>query len=167
MVKGAFWSEAGHWLYASLVKLAYQGQEKIQTTPEKVWRFIQDPQKVASCLPDLKSVEFQDDQHMIATVGVAVGPVRGTFKLNIELDPRPEEDKVMVRIRGGGLGSAVDLTASAEIKGQDDQTTLLAWQGQAMVSGPAATVGGRVLDAQAKRLIETVFANMSQKMGEA
>lgn len=148
------------------MKLEYKGQENVQASSEKVWSFIQDPQKVASCLPDLKSVEIKDDKNMVATVGVAVGPVRGTFKFNIELDPRPEENKVMVRIRGGGLGSAVDLTASADIKGQGDQTTLLDWQGQATVSGPAATVGGRVLDAQAKRLIETVFANMGQKMSE-
>ncbi|GIW30904.1 MAG: hypothetical protein KatS3mg071_1078 [Meiothermus sp.] len=148
------------------MKLEYKGQENVQASPEKVWKFIQDPQKVASCLPDLKSVEIKDDKNMVATVGVAVGPVRGTFKFNIELDPRPDENKVMVRIRGGGLGSAVDLTASADIKGQDNQTTLLDWQGQATVSGPAATVGGRVLDAQAKRLIETVFANMGQKMSE-
>jgi carbon monoxide dehydrogenase subunit G len=149
------------------MKLEYSGQEKVQTNPEKVWSFIQDPQKVASCLPDLKSVDIKDDKNMVATVGVAVGPVRGSFKLNIELDPRPEENKVMVRIRGGGLGSAVDLTASADIVGQEDQTTLLNWQGLATVSGPAATVGGRVLDAQAKRLIEAVFANMGQKMSEA
>ncbi|WP_027877433.1 SRPBCC family protein [Meiothermus cerbereus] len=148
------------------MKLEYSGQEKVQTNPEKVWSFIQDPQKVASCLPDLKSVDIKDDKNMVATVGVAVGPVRGSFKLNIELDPRPEENKVMVRIRGGGLGSAVDLTASADIVGQEDQTTLLNWQGLATVSGPAATVGGRVLDAQAKRLIEAVFANMGQKMSE-
>jgi hypothetical protein len=148
------------------MKLEYSGQEKVQTNPEKVWGFIQDPQKVASCLPDLKSVDIKDDKNMVATVGVAVGPVRGSFKLNIELDPRPEENKVMVRIRGGGLGSAVDLTASADIVGQEDQTTLLNWQGLATVSGPAATVGGRVLDAQAKRLIEAVFANMGQKMSE-
>ena len=149
------------------MKLEYSGQEKVQTNPEKVWSFIQDPQKVASCLPDLKSVDIKDDKNMVATVGVAVGPVRGSFKLNIELDPRPEENKVMVRIRGSGLGSAVDLTASADIVGQEDQTTLLNWQGLATVSGPAATVGGRVLDAQAKRLIEAVFANMGQKMSEA
>ena len=148
------------------MKLEYSGQEKVQTNPEKVWSFIQDPQKVASCLPDLKSVDIKDDKNMVATVGVAVGPVRGSFKLNIELDPRPEENKVMVRIRGGGLGSAVDLTASADIVGQEDQTTLLNWQGLATVSGPAATVGGRVLDAQAKRLIEAVFAKMGQKMSE-
>ena len=148
------------------MKLEYSGQEKVQTNPEKVWSFIQDPQKVASCLPDLKSVDIKDDKNMVATVGVAVGPVRGSFKLNIELDPRPEENKVMVRIRGSGLGSAVDLTASADIVGQEDQTTLLNWQGLATVSGPAATVGGRVLDAQAKRLIEAVFANMGQKMSE-
>jgi len=149
------------------MKLEYSGQEKVQTNPEKVWSFIQDPQKVASCLPDVRSVEIKDSKNMVATVGVAVGPVRGSFKLNIELDPRPEENKVMVRIRGGGLGSAVDLTASADIVGQEDQTTLLNWQGLATVSGPAATVGGRVLDAQAKRLIEAVFANMGQKMSEA
>ncbi|GEM82313.1 MAG: hypothetical protein KatS3mg074_317 [Meiothermus sp.] len=148
------------------MKLEYSGQENVQANPEKVWSFIQDPNKVASCLPDLKAVEFKDERNMVATVGVAVGPVRGSFKFNIELDPHPEENKVMVRIRGGGLGSAVDLTASADILGQDDQTTLLDWQGQATVSGPAATVGGRVLDAQAKRLIETVFANMSKKMSE-
>jgi uncharacterized protein len=74
---------------------------------------------------------------------------------------------VFVKIRGGGLGSAVDLTASADIAGQTDQTTLLDWKGEAKVSGPAATVGGRVLDAQAKKLIEAVFANMGKKMGEA
>lgn len=148
------------------MKLEYSGQENVQANLEKVWSFIQDPQKVASCLPDLKSVEFKDDKNMVATVGVAVGPVRGSFKFNIELDPRPEENKMMVRIRGGGLGSAVDLTASADINGQEDQTTRLDWNGVASVSGPAATVGGRVLDAQAKRLIETVFANMSKKMSE-
>jgi len=148
------------------MKLEYSGQEKVQASPETVWSFIQDPNKVAACLPDLKSVEIRDDKNMVATVGVAVGPVRGTFKFNIELDPRPDENRVMVRLRGGGLGSAVDLTASADIKGQDDHSTLLDWQGQATVSGPAATVGGRVLDAQAKRLIQTVFANMSQKMSE-
>ncbi|MDX2007912.1 MAG: carbon monoxide dehydrogenase subunit G [Meiothermus sp.] len=149
------------------MKLEYNGQEKVQATAETVWGFIQDPKKVASCLPDLKSVEIKDDRNMVATVGVAVGPVRGSFKFNIELDPRPADNQVQVKIRGGGLGSAVDLTASADIQGQADQTTLLDWKGEAKVSGPAATVGGRVLDAQAKRLIEAVFANMSKKMGEA
>jgi hypothetical protein len=149
------------------MKLEYSGQEKVQASPEKVWSFVRDLHKVASCLPDLKSVEIRDDKNMVATVGVAVGPVRGTFKFNIALDPRPDENKVMVHIRGGGLGSAVDLSASAEIKEQADQTTLLDWSGVASVSGPVATVGGRVLDAQARRLIEAVFSNMGQKMSEA
>jgi carbon monoxide dehydrogenase subunit G len=148
------------------MKLSYNGQEKVQANPEKVWSFIKDPQKVASCLPDVQDVQVQDDKNMVATVGVAVGPVRGRFKFNIQLDPQPETSKMLVRIRGGGLGSAVDLTASANIAGQPDQTTLLDWHGEANVSGPAATVGGRVLDAQAKRLITTVFENMGKKMAE-
>ncbi|RDI94648.1 carbon monoxide dehydrogenase [Meiothermus sp. QL-1] len=149
------------------MKLEYKGQEKVQASADKVWEFIQNPEKVAACLPALKEVEIKDPRNLVATVGVAVGPVRGNFKFNIELEPRPEENKVWVRLRGGGLGSAVELSASADIQPQGDQTTLLDWQGQATVSGPAATLGGRVLDAQAKKLIETVFANLSQKIAES
>jgi uncharacterized protein len=59
------------------MKLEYNGQEKVQATTETVWKFIQDPNKVASCLPDLKSVDIKDERNMVATVSVAVGPVRG------------------------------------------------------------------------------------------
>jgi carbon monoxide dehydrogenase subunit G len=33
--------------------------------------------------------------------------------------------------------------------------------------GPAATVGGRVIDAQAKRVIETTFANVKSRLSSA
>jgi len=149
------------------MKLAYSGQEKVTASTDTVWEFIQDPNKVAACLPDVQEVNIKDEHNFEAVVGVAVGPVRGKFKFNIELIPDKTNNNMKVNIRGGGLGTAIDLTAQADINGQSDATTLLDWQGEATVSGPAATVGGRVLDGQARKLISTVFANMGQRMSQA
>jgi len=147
------------------VKLSYQGEERVEAEASKVWAFLQDPHKVASCLPDLQEARVLDERHLEVVVFVSVGPVRGRFKFAIELRPNPEAQEMAVTLRGGGLGSAIDLQARAEVRPQNG-VTLLSWQGEATVSGPAATVGGRVLDSQAKKLIRTVFENMARKMDE-
>lgn len=149
------------------MKLSYQGQERIAADFERVWRFINDPEKVAHCLPDLQQVDIKDDKNFDAHVKVGIGPVRGRFKFSITLEPQPEARKMIVRLRGGGLGSAVDLQASADIVEQADQSTLLDWQGEAVVRGPAATVGGRVLDNKAKELISHVFAEIGRQLSAA
>jgi carbon monoxide dehydrogenase subunit G len=67
-------------------------------------------------------------------------------------------------ISGGGFGSAIDLTAGADVVDVGDGTTLLKWSGQAVARGPVAAVGGRVLEAQAKKLIEQAFSNVRQQL---
>jgi len=146
------------------VNLQYSGEEKIPASPATVWAFVQDPEKVARCLPDVVEVNVQDQTHVDAVVKVAVGPVRGKFKLKIEVVPAPSGHRIDVKASGGGFGSAVDLTAGADVVDAGDGTTLLKWTGQAVARGPVATVGGRVLDSQAKKLIEQAFANIHQQL---
>jgi carbon monoxide dehydrogenase subunit G len=146
------------------VNLEYAGEEKITAGPDKVWAFVTDPDKVAHCMPEVKEVTVQDSTHVDAVVQVAVGPVRGKFKLKVELMPRPTDRRIDMRIAGGGFGSAVDLNAGADVVDAGNGTTLLKWSGQAVARGPVAAVGGRVLDAQARKLIEQAFANIRQQL---
>lgn len=141
------------------MKLTYSGQETIPLPLSQVWEFINDPHKIASCLPDVQAVEVHDPTHMDVTARVGIGPVRGNFKFKIELQPDPANHRMGVKISGGGLGSVLDLTAHADLKEQGSNT-LLDWSGEAVVRGPVATVGGRVLDAQAQKLISQTFANV-------
>ena len=69
-----------------------------------------------------------------------------------------------MRISGGGFGSAVDMTAGADISDAGGGATLLQWSGQAEARGPIAAIGGRVLDAQAKKLITEAFGNVRQQL---
>jgi uncharacterized protein len=146
------------------VKLQYSGQEKIPTSKDVVWAFVTDPEKVGWCLPDVESVTVRDATHLDAVVRVGVGPVRGKFKLDVELQPDAAGNAMSMRVTGGGFGSAVDLTAGAAIADAGDGTTTLDWNGEAQVRGPVATVGGRVLDAQARTLIEQTFANVRTRL---
>jgi uncharacterized protein len=146
------------------MNLEWSGQEKIAASKAAVWTFINDPAKVASCLPDLLESDVHDARNVDATVKVAVGPVRGKFKFTIQLQPRDDGNHMDLKINGGGFGSVVDLLAGADLTDNGDSTTTLDWKGDASMRGPVATVGGRVLDAQAHRVIATTFENVKNKL---
>ena len=144
--------------------LQYTGEEKIPVGLDTVWAFVTDPGKVGRCFPELVDVTVQDSTHFEAVVKVGVGPVRGKFKLKVELLPAPSKRRLDMKMSGGGFGSAMDLTAGADLVDAGDGTTLLKWSGQAEARGPIAAVGGRVLDAQAQKLIAQAFGNVRQQL---
>jgi hypothetical protein len=146
------------------VNLEYSGSERIAADRETVWAFINDPAKIAGCMPDVLESNVVDPHTFDAVVQVAVGPVRGKFKFHVVLIPRAGGEHMDLNISGGGFGSVVDLNAGADISVQGD-STVLDWKGAATMRGPVAAVGGRVIDAQAKRVITTTFANVKTQLG--
>jgi carbon monoxide dehydrogenase subunit G len=146
------------------VNLQYSGEEKIPASVETVSAFVTDPEKVGRCFPDVVDVTVQDPTHLEAVVKVGVGPVRGKFKVKVELIPDASRHHIDMKMSGGGFGSAVDMTAAADVVDAGDGTTLLKWSGQAEARGPIAAVGGRVLDAEAKKLITKAFGNVRQQL---
>ncbi|HTD36815.1 MAG TPA: SRPBCC domain-containing protein [Candidatus Limnocylindrales bacterium] len=145
------------------MNLQYSGVEQIPVRRDVVWAFISDPANIAACMPDVISSEVADSRTFDVVVQVAVGPVRGRFKFHVVLDPQPGESRMNMKISGGGLGSVVDLLAGADVA-ETPAGTELVWQGTATMRGPVAAVGGRVIDAQAKRVITTTFENVKARL---
>lgn len=146
------------------MNLQYSGQEQIPAEPDEVWAFVNDPEKVGHCLPDVIGVTVHDPTHFDAQVRVGLGPVRGKFNFKFELQPDEAARRMNMKITGGGFGSAVDLTAGADVVPAGDVATTLNWEGSAVMRGPVAAVGGRVLDAQAQKLITQTFANVRERL---
>ena len=146
------------------MNLRHGGEEQIPVGLDGVWAFVTDPEKVGRCFPDLVDLIVQDATHFVAVVTVGVGPVRGKFNMKVELLPGPSNRRIDMRISGGGFGSAVDMTAGADLVDAGGGTTLLKWGGEAVARGPIAAVGGRVLDAQAQKLIAQAFGNVRRRL---
>jgi hypothetical protein len=149
------------------MNLQWNGQERVAADKATTWAFINDPAQIAQCLPDLLEAIVHDARTFDAIVQVALGPVRGKFKFKILLDPHEDGSHMRLKISGGGLGSVVDLHAGATISANDDASTTLDWDGKASMRGPIATVGGRVVDSQAQRVISTTFANVRHRLAAA
>jgi uncharacterized protein len=146
------------------VNLEWNGAEDIPVGKDVVWNFINDAAKIAACLPDVESTTIRDAHNFDATVRVALGPVRGRFAFKIALEPGADGNHMDMKVNGGGLGSVVDLVAGADLVSNGDAQTTLNWKGAASIRGPAATVGGRVLDVQAHRVIGTTFENVRRRL---
>jgi carbon monoxide dehydrogenase subunit G len=146
------------------VNLHNSGEEQIPVGLDAVWAFVTDPEKVGRCFPDVVDVVVRDATHFDAVVKVGIGPVRGKLNMKVELLPAPSRRRIDMKISAGGFGSAVDMTAGADLVDAADGTTLLKWSGQAEARGPIAAVGGRVLDAQAQKLIAQAFGNVRQQL---
>ena len=146
------------------MNLQNTGEEKIPAGLDAVWAFVTNPEKVGRCFPDVVDVTVQDSTHFEAVVRVGVGPVRGNFKMKVELLPNSSRRRIDMKMSGGGFGSTVDLASGADLLDAGDGTTLLKWSGTAEARGPVAAVGGRVLDAQAQKLIAQAFGNVRKQL---
>ena len=146
------------------MSLQYNGEEHIPAPIDEVWAFVTDPEKVGHCFPEVSDVRVHDSTHFDADVKVGLGPVRGKFTLKVELQPDNAKRHLAMNVTGGGFGSAVDMTANADIAQASATETTLTWSGKAEVRGPVAAVGGRVLDAQAQKLIAQSFATVRERL---
>jgi uncharacterized protein len=146
-------------LEEAIKMLKYGGEYTIKLPREEVWAFITDSQKVVPCIPDLVEHTIEDDKRFQAIVKVGVGPVRGKFKLNCELTPIEPGVVMALPIKGGGMGSGVEMNAKVTLSDTDDGTRLQ-WECEGAISGPIASLGGRLIDNQAKKIIQRVFENL-------
>jgi carbon monoxide dehydrogenase subunit G len=147
------------------VQLKYSGQEHIRAGIENVWNFLNSPKDIIGCLPDVLSSQIIDATHILAVVNVNVGAIGGRLDFAIELRPNREKNTVVVKLRGNGIGSSIDLMATAALFDKHDATTTLDWAGVATIFGMLATAGGRVMEAQGQRIFTHVFTRIRERLG--
>jgi carbon monoxide dehydrogenase subunit G len=147
------------------VQLKYSGQEHVRAGIENVWSFLNSPNDIIGCLPDVLSSEIIDATHIHAIVNVSVGAIGGHVDFAIELEPKRENSTVVVKLRGSGIGSSIDLVATAALIPRRDSTTTLDWAGVATIFGMLATAGGRVMEAQGQRIFTHVFSRIGERLG--
>jgi carbon monoxide dehydrogenase subunit G len=140
------------------VKLELTGTEHVACDLASARAFLADAARVSRCLPDLEEVTLLEARRFVAVVRVGVGPVRGRFKMDVELAPSDDGNHLALSLRGSGMGSGLAMTSALSLTPVDAAHTDLAWSAEASVSGPLASVGGRLLEAQARKTTEQLFA---------
>jgi len=142
----------------------FAGTTDIDAPRERVWAFLTDPARVTTCAPDVQSLEIADPHHFKVVVRAGVGPIKGTFTMNVqflELD-RPKHAAVLAR--GQAPGSAVEMVSNMDLSEFDENHTVMEWSSDVTVSGMIQQVGARLMQGAADKITQQVFACIKAKL---
>ena len=144
--------------------MRFEGTLDIAAPRERVFSFLTDPQQVTMCAPDVQSLEVADPHHFKVVVRAGVGPIKGTFTMNVqflELD-RPKHAAVLAR--GQAPGSAVEMLSNMDLAEFDANSTVMKWSSEVTVSGMIQQVGARLMQGAADKITKQVFACIKAKL---
>jgi carbon monoxide dehydrogenase subunit G len=142
----------------------FEGTVQINAPRDKVWAFLIDPNQVGSCGPGVESIEVIDDTHFKATAKVGVGFISARFVVNMELVDLEAPDKANIKAHGQAPGSAVDATATMSLSDGEGGGTQMDWLADVNISGTLASVGARLIEGTANKMIGQTFDCIRTKL---
>ena len=141
------------------------GEFRVPTDRETVWRALNDPEVLKACLPGCQEIEKTSETEMTATLTIRVGPVKATFAGGVtlsDLDP-PNGYTLTGQGQGGAAGFA---SGEARVRlVEDDGATVVQYECDAKVGGKLAQIGSRLIDSTAKKLAKQFFDSLAESLG--
>lgn len=83
---------------------------------DRVWAFMMNPDLMAPCIPGCSDVEVLGENKYRANVKVAVGPIKTSFSVSVELTEQEAPTYAASVTRGEEGGKASMLTANSELR---------------------------------------------------
>jgi carbon monoxide dehydrogenase subunit G len=144
--------------------MQFSGTLEIGAPRDRVWGFLMDPQKVGSCGPGVESIEVVDADHFKAKAKVGVGFISARFTVDMSIAERTEPVRALIRAHGQAPGSAVDATADMALSGPPDGPTTMDWSADIAIAGTLASVGARMIEGTANKMIGQTFDCIRAKL---
>jgi carbon monoxide dehydrogenase subunit G len=143
----------------------FSGSVPINAPRERVWAFVIDPNQVGSCGPGVESIEVIDEAHFKATAKVGIGFISARFVVNMEFAELEPPGRAVIKAHGQAPGSAVDATAEMRLAdGSDASTTVMDWNADVNIAGTLASVGARLIEGTANKMIGQTFDCIRAKL---
>ena len=146
--------------------MIFEGRYALKASGERLWAFITDPTQISKCLPDLKSIESQGGDSFTAVVRIGVGPIRTDFKFKIQILNKNPTSSVQLNAVGSGSGSRITISTPIELKQLSDGCEL-SYRADVTVGGMMASLGQRVMNDTAEKMISAVFQCVKSQVEHA
>ncbi|MEL6684769.1 MAG: carbon monoxide dehydrogenase subunit G [Pseudomonadota bacterium] len=123
-----------------------------------VWAAILDPEVLKACIPGCQEMSGSAADGFEAVVVQKVGPVKATFKGEVEISDIVEGESLTLTGQGkGGPAGFAKGAAKVSFADTDAGGTLLTYDVEAKVGGKLAQLGSRIIDGFTKKLADQFF----------
>jgi hypothetical protein len=139
------------------------GSAVLHADPEKVWSVITDPAVLARTIPGCESLQQVGDDEYKMNVTVGVGAIRGTYAGDVRLSDQQRPSSYVMHASGAGGPGNVRATVTINLEPHSDGTALT-YSADAVVGGPVAGVGQRMISGVAKRMAGQFFKAIDDEL---
>jgi carbon monoxide dehydrogenase subunit G len=146
------------------VKVA--GSYLLPGTPEQVWDLLNDPQRLAKCLPGCERLEPDGPDRYKVAINFALAVISGKYTGSVEVSQKKPPRSLHMRLEGQGTPGFVKGDGQLELSEKNGQTEVR-YSGQAQVGGLVASVGQRMVDVAARRVIQQFFESAATQLKAA
>ena len=144
--------------------MKFAGSVDIGAPRDRVWAFVIDPNQVGLCGPGVESIEVIDGAHFKATAKVGIGFISARFVVTMEMAELTAPDRAVIKAHGQAPGSAVDATATMTLTDHDVGGTRMDWSADVAIAGSLASLGSRLIEGTANKMIGQTFDCMKSKL---
>lgn len=118
----------------------------------EAWAAITDPNVVGPCIPGCRTIEVLGPDKYRAEVAVALGPIKTTFNVVVEVIEMVAPERVVSATRGEEGTRASVLTANnrLELRALDERTTEIAYSSEVSLVGRLGKFGLGIMKKRAK-----------------
>jgi len=141
------------------------GSAVLHADPDRVWAIITDPAVLARTIPGCESLEQVGDDEYKMNVTVGVGAIRGTYAGEVKLSDQVRPSSYVMHASGAGGPGNVRATVNIGLEPNGNEgTTKLTYSADAVVGGPVAGVGQRMISGVAKRMAGQFFKAIDDEL---
>src|ERR1700686_3610758 len=147
------------------MKLA--GQYLLPALPVKVWELLTDPQSLPKLLPGCERLDPDGPDRYKAAVKFGIAAISGKYAGTLEFAEKKPPRSLVIKMDGKGLPGFVKGAGRIELTPKGESETELTYTGEAQVGGVIASVGQRMLDAAARKIVQQFFESAKAELASA
>lgn len=140
---------------------------EVQESVEKVWGFLSDPRKVATCVPGAQITEQVDEKTYKGAIKVKVGPSVTDYKGEVQivrLDTQNHEIEILGKgqdVRGRGSAS---MRMTGRVRALGNGGTEVVSESEINVVGILAQMGSRVITEVSNIMFQEFTKNFQMRL---
>jgi carbon monoxide dehydrogenase subunit G len=148
------------------VAIGFRQTFQVEAPIDAVWRFLLDPQQVASCMPGAELDEVVDDHTFLGGVVVKVGAITTRYKGRVRFTEVNESGYVVQmqaegRETGGGTAKG---TMSGRLRSLPDGQTEVVAEANVDLTGRVMQVGRGMIDGVSNQLFQQFVAHAKARL---
>lgn len=144
-----------------------QGEQLIGATRARVWDALNDPAILMQCIPGCEALDRISATESHARMFAKVGPVRARFNGRILMSDIVAPAGCTLSFEGSGGAAGIAKGSSTVALLEHGDATRLVYSVQASVGGKLGQIGGRLIDASAKKMADDFFRAFNEKLSPA